>query len=195
MDITYKKKSLTYLEQDQEKVEEFKKLLEELPEGTPIVYLDESGIKQEVTREYGYAKRGEEVFGKVSGKRTKKLNMIAALCGDEIIAPLVYATNMNSELFNLYLQVILLPLLAFGTVIIMDNAPYHISKRTRKLIEEMGCKLIFLPPYSPDLNKIENYWAIIKKYVKKYRQYFPSLKDTLFFIFNFIFSPYIFISL
>ena len=50
LDITYKKKSLTYLEQDQEKVEEFKKLLEELPEGTPIVYLDESVIKQEVAR-------------------------------------------------------------------------------------------------------------------------------------------------
>jgi hypothetical protein len=51
LDITYKKKSLTYLEQDPEKVEEFKELLENLPEGTPIVYLDESGIKQEVTRE------------------------------------------------------------------------------------------------------------------------------------------------
>jgi len=51
----------------------------------------------------------------------------------------------------------LLPLLAFGTVIIMDNASYHISKETRKLIEKMGCRLIYLPPYSPDLNKIENY--------------------------------------
>jgi len=106
--------------------------------------------------------------------------MIAALCDDEIIAPLIYANNMDSKLFNLYLQIILLPLLAFGTVIIMDNAPY-----------QMGC----CSTPSPDLNKIKNYWAIIKKYVKKYRQYFPSLKDTLSFIFNFIFSPYIFISL
>jgi hypothetical protein len=146
LDITYKKKSLTYLEQDPEKVEEFKELLENLPEGTPIVYLDESGIKQEVTREYGYAERGKEVFGKVSGKRTKKLNMIAALCDDEIIAPLIYANNMDSKLFNLYLQIILLPLLAFGTIIVMDNAPYHISKETRKLIEKMGCRLIYLPP-------------------------------------------------
>ncbi len=68
------------MEQDQEKVKEFKELLEGLPEGTPLVYLDESGIKQEVTRGYGYAKRGEELFGKISGKRTKKLKMIAALC-------------------------------------------------------------------------------------------------------------------
>jgi len=80
--------------------------------------------------------------------------MIAALCDDEIIAPFVYANNMDSKLFNLYLQIILLPLLAFGTVIIMDNAPYHISKETRKLIEKMGCKLILLPPYSPDLKNI-----------------------------------------
>jgi transposase len=183
------------LEQAQEKVEEFNKLLEELPEGIPIVYLDESGIKQEVIREYGYAKRGEEVFGKISGKRTKKLNMIAALCDDEIIAPCIYENNMNTALFNTYLQIILLPLLAIGTVIIMDNARYHISKETRKLIEEKGCKLIYLAPYSPELNKIENYWAIIKRYVKKYLPYFPTLKDTLSFIFNFLFSSYIFISL
>lgn len=69
------KRNLRYLE-----VEEFNKLLEELPEGTPIVYLDESGIKQGLIREHGYAKCGEEVFGKMSGKRTKKLKMIAALC-------------------------------------------------------------------------------------------------------------------
>jgi len=75
------------LEQDQEKVKEFKQLLEDLPDDIPIVYLDESGIKQELIKEYGYAERGKEVFGKVSGKRTKKLNMIAALCGDELIAP------------------------------------------------------------------------------------------------------------
>ncbi len=86
------------------------------------------------------------MFGKVSGKRTKKLNMIAALCDDEIIAPLIYANNMDSKLFNLYLQIILLPLLAFGTIVVMDNAPYHISKETRKLIEKMGCRLIYLPP-------------------------------------------------
>jgi hypothetical protein len=78
------------LEQSQEKVGEFNKLLEELPEGTPIVYLDESAIKQGVTREYGYAIRGEEVFGKVSGKRTKKLNMIAALYDEERIALTLY---------------------------------------------------------------------------------------------------------
>ena len=53
-----------------------------------------------------------------------------------------------------------------------------LSKETKKLIEEKGCKLIYLPPYSPELNKIENYWAIIKRYIKKYLPYFPTLKDT-----------------
>ena len=65
---------------------------------------------------------------------------------DEIIAPFVYESNMSNKLFNLYLQTILLPLLAFGAVIVMDNARYHISKETRKLIEKMGCRLIYLPP-------------------------------------------------
>ena len=121
--------------------------------------------------------------------------MIAALCDDELIAPFVYHRNMNTDLFNCYLQVILLPLLAFGTVIVMDNASYHISNETRRLIEEKGCKLLYLPPYSPDLNRIEKYWATIKKHLKKYRPYFPTLKDTLYFVFDFILSPLLFISL
>jgi len=65
------------LEQDQEKIKDFKKLLESLPEETPIIYIDKSAIKQEITREHSYAKCGEKIFGKISGKRTKKLNMIA----------------------------------------------------------------------------------------------------------------------
>jgi putative transposase len=67
------------------------------------------------------------------------LNIIAGLCGKEIIAPMIYEGNMDAKLFNTYLEKILLPELEVGSVIVMDNASYHKSKKTRELIEENGC--------------------------------------------------------
>lgn len=153
-----------------------------------MIYLDESSINQSVSRDYGYALRGKKIVGKVKGKRTKKLNIIAGLYRKEMIAPFTYEGNMDTLLFNDYLAKILLPTLEKGNIIIMDNASYHKSKETREIIEEKGCQLIYLPPYSPDLNKIENYWAIIKKKVKKYYPLFKSLQQTIDYIFNPLFS-------
>jgi transposase len=67
---------------------------------------------------------------------------------------------------------------------VIDNASYHISDETREIIEDAGCYLIYLPPYSPQLNKIENYWA--KKYLRKLLFLFDSIDDALFYIFNHI---------
>jgi len=83
----------------------------------------------------------------------------------------------------------LLPLVPFGAIIVMDNARYHLSQETRELIEEKGCRLIYLSPYSPELNRIEKYWGILKRYLQRYRCFFSSLEDTLFFIFN-SFKPF-----
>ena len=91
---------------------------------------------------------------------------------------------MNTDLFNAYLETILLPVISSGTLIIMDNARYHISEETRELIEGKECYLVYLPPYSPNLNKIENYWAILKKYIRKYRHLFSSLEETIDHIFK-----------
>jgi len=97
---------------------------------------------------------------------------------------------MDRIFFNDYLEKILLPVLEKGNVVVMDNASYHKSKRTRALIEEKGCQLMYLPPYSPDLNKIENYWSIIKKKIKRYYPLFNSLQETIRFIFNTFFLSF-----
>ena len=188
-----RKKSLTYQEQDEKKVLKFKENLEKITEeqkerlGHPpaLVYVDESAIKEEVTRVYAYATKGEIV----QGKRPKKINMVAAVSGEEMLAPFTFEGTMDSYLFNAYLCLVLLPLVAFGAIIIMDNARYHLSEETRELIEEKGCRLIYLSPYSPELNRIEKYWGILKRYVQRFRCFFSSLEDTLFFIFN-TFKPF-----
>jgi len=64
---------------------------------------------------------------------------------------------------------LLIPSLSKGQVVIMDNAPIHKNNRIREMIENAECKLLYLPTYSPDLNPIENYWAVMKKMIRKIR--------------------------
>ena len=79
----------------------------------------------------------------------------------------------DTGLFNVWLKQELLPLLAPGQVLILDNASFHKNIETRKLVESYGCEILFLPPYSPDLNLIEKYWANMKIKIREllcYRQ-------------------------
>ena len=90
---------------------------------------------------------------------------------------------MNTDLFNTYLEGFLLPVLEPGQIIIMDNASFHQSVETEFLIEQAGCKLLFLPPYSPEFNPIEHTWASLKRYIKRFRHQFHSVIETIEYIF------------
>lgn len=148
------------------------------------VYLDECGITPHLNREFGWAPRHEKVRGKIPGKREPKLNLIAALNSSKLKAPLIYQGTMTTALFNAYLEELLLPVLTRGQVVIMDNATFHKSWDTHRLITENGYQVWYLPPYSPDLNPIEHTWARLKRYVRRYRSQFDSLALTLDFIFH-----------
>ena len=95
------------------------------------------------------------------------MNIIAGLLNNKPIAPLIYRYSTDTSLFNTWLENCLIPVLPEKSVIIMDNAPFHKSDKTRKMIEEQGHRLLFLPAYSPDLNPIEQYWANLKANIKK----------------------------
>ena len=81
---------------------------------------------------------------------------------------MVFRGSCNTELFNIWVENFLIKELKFGQVVIMDNAAFHQSQKTKELIESVGCKLIFLPPYSPDLNPIEKFCANMKRWVKQH---------------------------
>ena len=127
-----------------------------------ILYLDESGIRKNESVEYGWAPKGKKLFDLRDGSTNKCLNIIATLKGGKLIAPFAFEGSCNTEVFNLYLREFLKPVLREGDVIVLDNASFHHSSKIRELAEECGCVVEFLPPYSPDLNRIENYWHSVK---------------------------------
>jgi transposase len=86
----------------------------------------------------------------------------------ELISPYVFNGYTDAKRFNGWLKKHLLPCLKKGQVIIMDNAAFHKSQEIKNLIEEAGCKLLFQPPYSPDLNPIEQQWAVLKRKFKTF---------------------------
>ncbi|PNW62787.1 UNVERIFIED_CONTAM: hypothetical protein BEN50_04335 [Euhalothece sp. KZN 001] len=131
------------------------------------MYIDESGIDNNETNPYGWSKKGERCQGSRPGKRGERLSIIGALCHQKFLAPMVYQGYCTAQVIEVWLSEFLLPQVSKGSVIVMDNAPFHKSRRIRELIENAGCELIFLPAYSPDLNPIEHWWHKVKTAIRK----------------------------
>ena len=92
---------------------------------------------------------------------------------------MVFNGTCNTELFNSWVENFLIKELKPGQFIVMDNASFHKSQRTRELIESVGCRIIFLPPYSPDLNPIEKFWANMKRWIKDRISDYTQLYDAI----------------
>lgn len=151
-----------------------------------LVWLDESGIDEFLQRDYARSKRGKQVISEVYGRKYGRISMIAAWLSQqkELIAPYVFDGYTDSKRFNGWLEKCLLPELKKGQVVIMDNAAFHKSKKTKELIESVGCRLLFQPPYSPDLNPIEKQWAVLKAKFKKYKHKFDNFNDAVDYAFR-----------
>lgn len=108
-----------------------------------------------------------------------RTSVVAALNGDNINAPMIFNGTANTVLFLFWLENILLPTLITGQVVIMDNCSIHKSHKVKELIESVGCRLVYLATYSPDLNPIENYWAVMKNQIKKRQHRFETFMDNI----------------
>ena len=97
---------------------------------------------------------------------------------------MVFNGSCNTEIFNSWVENFLIKELVPGQYVVMDNASFHKSQKTKALIESVGCKVIFLPPYSPDLNPIEKFWAIMKRWIRNRISGFDQLYDALVNFFN-----------
>lgn len=152
----------------------YEEAIADVPKDT-IAYVDEVGIDQYIHREYCRAKRGTKVIGKISGKKFKRTSIVAAKMGKKIVAPLQYNGTMDSHLFEIWFETCLLPALPKNTVIVMDNASFHRKSKLILLVQKTGHELVFLPPYSPEFNPIENFWSWLKNRLRKILPAFSCL--------------------
>ena len=128
-----------------------------------LVFLDETWASTNMVRAYGRAPRGERLIAAVPHGHWKTTTLIAAVRLDGITAPYVL---IDGDTFRAYVEQMLAPTLVPGDIVIMDNLASHKVSGVRQAIEAAGAELLYLPPYSPDLNPIENLFAKIKSVLR-----------------------------
>jgi transposase len=152
-------------EQDREDVK-LKRCLWQKAQGSmnleKLVFIDESGAKTNMTRLYGRAKAGQRVIDNAPESHWCTTTMISSVRLDGSTACMVVDGATDKEVFQAYVQHILLPTLKAGDIVVMDNLSSHKNNQVKTMIESAGAQLRFLPPYSPDLNPIEKMWSKIK---------------------------------
>lgn len=119
------------------------------------------------------------MYASKPGAKGQRLSVIGALRDGKIIASMIYEGYCNSEVFDAYVRECLLPELETGQTVILDNVSFHYSENSKQMIESVGCKLKFLPVYSPDLNLIEHEWHPVKNTAKKLMGQGINIQDAL----------------
>jgi transposase len=132
-----------------------------------LIFVDETGINLGMTRLYGRAPKGERLYDSESpGKGGKNISLIGGMSIDGLVGTMSIEGSVNGDVFLAYLQEVLLPQLWVGAIILMDNLSVHHREEIRTVIEAAGVKLVFLPPYSPDLSPIELCWSKLKQLLR-----------------------------
>ena len=131
------------------------------------MFIDETWAKTNMTRTHGRCAVGQRLVDKVPHGHWKTLTFIAALRCDRITAPCVFDGPINGLSFLAYVTQFLAPSLHAGDIVVMDNLGSHKAAAVRRAIRATGAKLFFLPPYSPDLNPIEQVFAKLKTLLRK----------------------------
>lgn len=132
-----------------------------------LVFIDETWAKTNMTRTRGRSRRGERLVAKVPHGAWKTLTFIAALRHDRIEAPMVLDGPINGDWFRAWVEQALIPTLKPGDVVVLDNLGSHKGKAVRQAIRKAGVHLLFLPPYRPDLNPIEQVFSKLKTLLRK----------------------------
>jgi transposase len=127
-----------------------------------LVFIDETWIKTNMTPLRGWGPKGRRLVAKAPHGHWKTLTFIAALRCDRLDAPLVIDGPINGESFAAYVEQVLVPTLKQGDIVVLDNLASHKAAAVRLMIRAVGARVFFLPPYSPDLNPIEQVFAKLK---------------------------------
>ncbi len=131
------------------------------------MFVDETRTKTNTTRAHGRAPSGQRLVGRVPHGQWKTLIFLAALRSERIDAPCIVDGPINGTIFQAWIEQFLVPTLRPGDVVVLDNLGSHKRRAVRRVIRAAGAHLLFLPPYSPDLNPIEMMFAKLKTLLRK----------------------------
>lgn len=145
-----------------------------------LVFVDETAVKTNLTRLRGRAPRGNRLIDDAPFGKWRTQTFIAGLTVDGLIAPWVIEGAMNGPAFDTYVETQLAPSLEPGSIVILDNLSTHKSPRAAEALRRHGCWFLFLPPYSPDLNPIEQAFSKLKAHLRSMRaRTFDDLIDAI----------------
>src|SRR5450631_2727044 len=166
------KKSLHASERDTEANQQRRQAFQQTLGGIAperLIFLDESGVTTQMTRTYARACGGQRVAEGAPQGHWKILTILGALSLRGLLATMTIEEATDGDIFLAYVEQVLCPVLRPGDVVVMDNLSSHKVDGVRKLIEAAGAEVLYLPPYSPDLNPIEKAWAKLKQLLRSAR--------------------------
>lgn len=132
-----------------------------------LIFLDESGVNTNMSRRYARAFGGRRAVDAVPLNKGQSTTILSTVRLDGTTVPTVFPGAVNRDKFKAYLRDFLVPTLRPGDVVVMDNLPCHKVEGVSRLIEQAGASVLYLPPYSPDLNPIEMMWSKLKAFLRK----------------------------
>ena len=132
-----------------------------------LVFVDESSTNISLSPIYARAPRGERAYGKAPKNWGKNISLLCAIDSEGVKSSMSVEGAVDSKAFESYIEHFLAPTLERGQIVAMDNLSSHKSKRVQRLIKDAGCELLFLPPYSPDMNPIEEAFSKVKGILRK----------------------------
>lgn len=127
-----------------------------------LKFIDESGVNISMTRLYGRAPRGERVVGRAPQNYGENVTMLGALSAAGLCALMTVDGATDGDVFTAFVREVLAPTLTEGDIVVLDNLSAHRSAAAHQAVAQRGARLVFLPPYSPDLNPIERCWSKLK---------------------------------
>jgi|SRR5215210_1182615 len=142
-------------------------MVKENLEARRLVFVDEMGTNISLSPLYAWAPKGERAYCSVPRNRGPNTTLLSSMSVEGMGPSLAVEGATNREVFETYVEQILAPALREGQVVVMDNLTAHKGERVKELIEQRGCELLYLPPYSPDFNPIEEAFAKIKGLIRK----------------------------
>ena len=128
--------------------------------------MDECGTHTSMTRRRARAPRGERAYGRVPRNRGRNTTLLASMTHEGMGPCAAVVGSTKAEVFEAYVEQVLAPALRPGQIVVLDNLAAHKGERARELVEEQGCEMLFLPPYSPDLNPIEEAFSKVKELLR-----------------------------